>query len=327
MQFEPKTISIDTIDIENTLFQISTPKSIDDLVLSIKQVGLLSPPIVKAFHDRFWIVCGFHRIQACKTIGWSDIEARIMEPDASVIEGLMVAIADNAYHRKLNLIEQSVALSKLSKYCTHPNELMARATALGFGNNRAYIQKLMKLSTLSEELQRAIINSTISMTIALELDQLDQPSMRIVMDLFERLKLTFNEQKEIITLLKDISKIYGQTISDIFHQMHLNQQILDLDIDRPRKIQELRKYLHKLRFPVITRHYEKFQALIQNLKLPSHMKLIPPEKFEDVSYSMTFHFQSMDAFRSCLAILKNLSASSEFNALFNNCSENPTTLY
>jgi ParB family transcriptional regulator, chromosome partitioning protein len=317
MRFEPKKVSIDSIDIENTSFKISTPKPIENLSCSIDQFGLFSPPILKDFHDGYIIVSGFHRVNACKKIGWMDIDARVIKYNTKEIDCLKVSIADNVYHRDMNLIEQSIALSKLASFCDSENEFINASRQFGFGDNPSYINKLMKLHTLIPELQQSILSGTIPMTIAIEVSSFDKTSMLQLIKLFECLKPTLNQQKEILTLIKEVSKIRNSSIDNFLKEKHILDIIDHQDLGRAQKIKELRALLQKIRFPVISDYYDQFNALIHRLKLPNKLKLVPPENFEDVSYLMMLRFDSLQEFVSYVNILQNLSGTPEFNALFN----------
>jgi ParB family transcriptional regulator, chromosome partitioning protein len=317
MRFKAKTVSIDSIDIENTSFKISTPKPTEDLIHSIGQFGLLSPPILKDSHDGYIIVSGFHRVNACKKIGWMVIDARVIEYNTKEIDCLKVSIADNIYHRDMNLIEQSIALAKLASFYDSENEFINASKQFGFGNNSSYINKLMNLHTLIPELQQSILSGTIPMTIAIEVSSFEKISMLPLIKLFERLKPTLNQQKEILTLIKEISKIRNSSIDKILKEKHILDIINHPDFGRTQKIKELRAFLQKIRFPVISNYYDQVNMLIRRLKLPNKLKLVPPENFEDVSYLMMLRFDSLPEFESYLNKLQNLSGTPEFRTLFN----------
>jgi ParB family transcriptional regulator, chromosome partitioning protein len=318
MRFEPKIVKIDSIDLENTSFKISTPKPIEDLVISINQFGLLSPPIVKHSHNGYIVVSGFHRVYACRKIGWMEIEARTVGPDFTDVDCLKLSIAHKAFHRQMNLIEQSIALSKLKNFYDAEEEFINTAKALGLGENRSYIKKLLKVQTFIPELQQSILCGAIPMTIAFEIEVFNKESIYLIIDLFEKLRPTLNQQKEILSMLKEISKITNCSIKDVLKNNNIIDTIKHPDIARAQKIKELRTFLQKTRFPFISSYYDRFNSLIQRLKLPNKVKLIPPENFEDVDYSLIFKFDSLPEFEYYVEVLKNLSRTIDFNAIFSN---------
>ena len=48
---------------------------IDSLAESIKEIGLLHPPVV---NERNELVAGYRRLEACKLLGWREIPVRKM---------------------------------------------------------------------------------------------------------------------------------------------------------------------------------------------------------------------------------------------------------
>ena len=318
MQFEPKFVSIESIDLENTLYKITTPKPIEGLVESIDRFGLLSPPILQSYNNGYIVVGGFHRIYAGRKIGWNDIEARVMGADSKKIDCLKVSIADNIYHREMNLIEQSIALSKLACFCEAESDFINSAKVFGFSDNPSYLNKLLKLHTLIPELQQSILSGAIPMTIALEIGSFDQESMSQIIDLFARLRPTLNQQKEMLSMLKEISKVRNSPVEKILKEKNILDIINHPDLARAQKIKDLRAFFKNMRLPFLTSYYERFNALITRLELPDKLKLIPPENFEDVDYSMTLRFDSFQEFESSLEVLKRLSGNVEFKAIFGN---------
>jgi ParB family transcriptional regulator, chromosome partitioning protein len=316
MQFDSKTVSIDSIYLKNDYFRISTPKPIDDLIVSIDQFGLLSPPIIKAFNNGYIIVSGFHRVYACKKLGWIDIETRGIGSEIQDKDCMTIAIADNSFHRKMNLMEQSIALSKLANFFGSENEFIKIAKTLGFGDNSEYIKKLMTLQTLIPELQQSILTGAISMSIAIEIGRIDKESMLKTIHLFEELRPTLNQQKEILSLVWENSKIKNVPVKEILCGSNINEIINNPDIARAQKIKNLRTCLHKMRFPAITGYYDQFNELVHRLSLPNKIKLAPPENFEDVCYSMILKFESVKEFESHIEALTKLLRIPEFNFIF-----------
>ena len=49
------------------------PKTVDDIAESILQVGLKTPILVRRDGDRFVLVEGLHRLEACKKLGETTI--------------------------------------------------------------------------------------------------------------------------------------------------------------------------------------------------------------------------------------------------------------
>ncbi len=64
-------------------------RSIDQLAQSISDIGLLNPVVITA---DFKLVAGYHRLEACKSLGWDTIPASII--NASEVENLTALSSD-----------------------------------------------------------------------------------------------------------------------------------------------------------------------------------------------------------------------------------------
>ena len=113
MRFNIHSLPVTKIDIFDTRFQITTRKTIDDLLVSIQKIGLLHLPIVLETDSKMVIVTGFRRIAACRQLGYESILVNIAEPKTPRLRLAQLSIADNASQRKLNLVEMSRAFNLL----------------------------------------------------------------------------------------------------------------------------------------------------------------------------------------------------------------------
>jgi len=60
MQFFSETIELGHVDSNDTTYQISTQKSVEDLIASIGQAGLLSLPLLRSVQaGRYIVISGF----------------------------------------------------------------------------------------------------------------------------------------------------------------------------------------------------------------------------------------------------------------------------
>jgi len=315
MLFSPQTIALSLVDVADTTYKISTSESIEDLLASIKCIGLLSPPILKKKSRTYTIISGFKRISACVNLGWSSIDARVVDHKASDLQCTKLAIADNSVNRSLNFIEQSISISMLSNYYDDKG-VIREAKGLGLNMNASLLEKLKKITQLSPELKNPILTGTISLTIALELEKMDKPSAMALSQLFESLKPTFNIQKEILTMVKEISRIEDLAAGQLLSDPYFLDIMENGEIGRNQKIQKIRYYFKKMRYPVITKFEGNFKQLLQQIDLPGEIKFIPPENFEGTRYVLVLSFQNLKEFKFEKDALDKLMRQPEFKKIF-----------
>jgi ParB-like chromosome segregation protein Spo0J len=77
------------------------------LARSINEVGLLHPIVVTP--DRR-LVAGWHRLEACRLLGWTEIPAVVMDVSPAVAE--LVAAEENTFRRELTGLERAEYLAQ-----------------------------------------------------------------------------------------------------------------------------------------------------------------------------------------------------------------------
>jgi hypothetical protein len=123
--------------------------------------------------------------------------------------------------------------------------------------------------------------------------------------------LSLNKQKEILTLVKEISLREDIPIPKVIKTDRVQKILTNEDIDRNQKIRKIRIYLKQRRFPVITAAENKFENQLKKLKLGSGTKLIPPDNFEGTTYILKLFFKNLNELKdrqsSIDALIKNPS--------------------
>ncbi len=287
-----QTVRLSKVDLADTAFRITTRADLDELVLSIQNLGLLHLPILKYNVPEYTIICGFRRVAACLRIGWETVPARILKEHVSRLELAQLAIADNASQRSLNLLETSRALNLLTDVCANQKQLEMTLQDLGLPWTPAISTKVKKLCQLPSKIQEGILSQTINMSMALELGKLDSKAAEDLVALFGLLKVGLNKQRELLLMLKEIAKREDTTISHLIADKALQKILQNTETDRAVKRQKIRTYLRKRRFPSIVRAEENYQTLVKQLKLGSNIDLIPPKDFEGMTYMMTLRFDN-----------------------------------
>jgi hypothetical protein len=297
---------LSAIDPEDDTYRITTQTSIDDLVDSIKDVGIINPPLIIKKKSEYGTVCGFRRIEVGRCLGWRNIEVKLLGADTKRLECAKLAIVDNLHQRPLNLIETSRSIHLLSDCLDDKRNLVEFASTLGLAKNPSMIRKIEKLYYLSRPIQNCILSNTISLSIALELGMLQTDGGIAFVDLFEKLNASLNKQREIVTLVKEIALRENISILEVLQDDDLCSILNHTEIDRTRKTQKIRMYLKTRRFPAITNAENVFQTRLKDLKLGSGIKLIPPQNFEGTTYTIMLNFKNLAELEARSAILDSI---------------------
>lgn len=131
--------------------------ALNELIASIKEIGILQPPVVRQTSPgKFELIMGERRFRAAKAAGLKKIPVIIRQtPDNEL---LREALIENIHRSQLNPLEEGAAYSQLLTdfNCTH-EEL-----ALKLGRSRPLISNTIRLLNLPATVQRKVAAGVIS---------------------------------------------------------------------------------------------------------------------------------------------------------------------
>jgi ParB family transcriptional regulator, chromosome partitioning protein len=292
--FNYRTVSLTDVKADDDAFRITTRTGIEDLIGSIDKMGLLHPPVLVGNLSEYKIVCGFRRIAACRNLGWSQTTARVLTETADRFLLTLLAIADNALQRSLNLMETSRALNLLADVCPDHKRFREAASALGLPVNPSVVAKIKKICRLPLEIQKGIVADTIGLSMALALGELDQPAGEALLAMFDQLKVGLNTQRELLLLVKEIARREGRSVQQLIAEKSLQEILINAQLDRAVKRQKIRFFLQQRRYPSISKAADQYQKRVKQLKLGNEINLIPPKNFENNTFTMILRFKTRE---------------------------------
>ena len=293
MNFEKNQVPLSLIDSKDQTFRITTETGVDDILDSIKNVGLINSPILIKKKSKYTIICGFRRIAACRILGLLNIEAKFPVYNANELDCLKFAITDNSFQRPLNLIEQSKSLFMLSGFFKDITSLADAASSLGLPCNPSLIKKIINIYHLPSPIQNCVLSDIISLSMAVELGRFEKDVGITFAKIFKDLKLGLNKQRELITLIHEISRRENIPVIKVIQESDFQKILQNDELDRTKKTEKLRCYLKKRRYPSITQAEQKFEELVKKLKLGKGMRFIPPKNFEGNTFVIKLHFNNL----------------------------------
>ena len=102
---EISAISVDKIDFSQRLRSVNDD-AVVELTNSMSSVGLMNPIWVTPWDgSNHRLVAGLHRLEAAKRLGWTKIDARIV--DLSEIKAKLAEIAENLHRAELTAGERA----------------------------------------------------------------------------------------------------------------------------------------------------------------------------------------------------------------------------
>lgn len=135
-------------------------EALNELVTSIKEVGILQPPVVRNVgglgSGKYELVMGERRFRAAKAAGLTQIPVIIRQtPDDQL---LREALLENIHRSQLNALEEGAAYSQLLTDFNYTHDELA----LRIGRSRPHISNTLRLLQLPPTVQRRVAAGVLS---------------------------------------------------------------------------------------------------------------------------------------------------------------------
>lgn len=149
-------------------------EKIKELAQTLQTHGMIQPIVVRKKDDeQFEVIAGERRLRAAKLLGWETISAIIRDMDDT--ETASVALIENIQREELSVIEEAKAYTQLIKM----HSLTQEALAQRLGKSQSTIANRLRLLTLPEMIQSALIEKTITERHARALIKLKDEELQI----------------------------------------------------------------------------------------------------------------------------------------------------
>ena len=131
--------------------------ALDELAASIKEIGILQPPVVRKIGDnQYELIMGERRYRAAKLAGLVNIPVIVRQTSDN--ELLREALVENIHRSNLNSLEEAAAYNQmLSDFGFTHDELAER-----LGKSRPVITNTLRLLNLPPSVQKRLAAGTIS---------------------------------------------------------------------------------------------------------------------------------------------------------------------
>lgn len=132
-------------------------ESLEELAASIQKDGLLQPILVRPLgSQKYQIIAGERRWQACKLVGLKTVPVRIKEADDD--QALELALVENVQRSDLNPIEEAYGYRRMMERRNLTQSEVAQAMSKG----RSTVANALRLLELPEEAQQLLFEEKIT---------------------------------------------------------------------------------------------------------------------------------------------------------------------
>ena len=166
---EINVVNVPIIEIKPPVYPMRlgiTDQSIESLVESIKAIGLIHPLWVIRQGKGYEIVTGFRRFNAIKSLGWDFVPVHIMEGGAE--QYFQTMSAENYERESITIIDECQFIERLSEELDMKQAQIAKY----INKSVSYVNERLAVKTYPEPLINALINETITFSVAREFNKI-----------------------------------------------------------------------------------------------------------------------------------------------------------
>ena len=131
-------------------------EELEELANSIKKNGLLQPILVRKVGNKYQIIAGERRWQACKSLNMKTVPVRVK--DVSDDETIILALVENIQRSDLNPIEEAYGYRRMMERGKMTQSEVAQAVSKG----RSTIANALRLLELPEDAQQLLFEEKIT---------------------------------------------------------------------------------------------------------------------------------------------------------------------
>jgi ParB family transcriptional regulator, chromosome partitioning protein len=177
--------------------RMSDQVSLSELSLSIKNVGLLEPIIVRPLQSDYEIISGGRRYEACKLLGMIRITCHIIDVDDK--EAYEISLIENLHQKSMNPLEEASAFKKyVSTFGWGGESDLAKR----IGKSQEYVSRRIRLLQLPPSAQQKILNNEVNTSLAQELYTLDEEQIEKVIEDVAANRYSNKEAREMIRTIR-----------------------------------------------------------------------------------------------------------------------------
>lgn len=196
-----RMISIDMID-PNPRQARNELGNIDELMVSIKEKGILEPILVRPKAGRYEIIAGERRYVASKKAGLTEmpcIEMRVEDNEA-----MEIALIENLQRKDLDVFEEADGLKALADVYGYNHVEIATK----IGKARSTITEILNISKIPKEIREYCIeNHIVSRSTLIEIaKQKNIENMKRLVSMIKSRELTREDTRELSKDLKGTQK-------------------------------------------------------------------------------------------------------------------------
>jgi ParB/RepB/Spo0J family partition protein len=309
-----ENLALNKIFLKDERFRISYYFDLEKLVASIREIGLLNPPLVTRRNGRFILVSGWKRVMACLSLSLSPIPVLVVQGKGE-LETFLIAFYENLATGEFSLAEKAEIIARLKKFSEDEKKIVRHyLPLLDIPPTLSHLDSYLAFSQFEPELKKFIHEKNLPFSLAELFSEFSTSERKQLLPLV--LPLSQNKMTEFLESLKEISRRDELPVRRILASKEAKDILGSRRLSSLQKADRIRLVLRKKRYPNLSSWEESFDSLRKKMRWPREITLSPTPYFEEKRLSVDFNFGNQEEFKANLLKLEELASKREFSELF-----------
>lgn len=175
-------------------------EALTELMISIAQVGLIEPLVVRKLPEGYELIAGERRLKACRLLGHKEVPCIVVQ--AGEERCALLALSENLQRKPLHFLEEAERLKALIDASAFTEEQLSTR----LGKTDPYVENRLRLLKLPQETRTRLKTGGLSERHARALLRLnDTERQQQALDLIERRKMTGPATERLVDSLTNTS--------------------------------------------------------------------------------------------------------------------------
>ncbi len=292
-----------SIDLADLRYYVPHYTPLDGLRASVRQVGVLNPPVVQRRGDSLVPVLGRRRIEAAIELGLPSIDVRIIPEAMLEQDGFALAFWDNLGCGRFAPATLAYVVGRLCDLFKREEMVQVFFPALDLPAYGPKIERLRKIGLLDAYLLEAYAAGRLQEKTMILMTALSPGDRRRIFDLVQEFGLNGSKAAEVTAAIVDLSVSTAASVEAVIHQAEVN---IPIGAGPHERAEGLRMALLKMRCPELVADKELFESRLQELSPPPEVTARPYQSFEKPGCVIEYRASSMEEAERVIESLNTL---------------------
>ena len=168
-----KHISLDLIDYPKIAMRTDADAdAIEELMASMKDIGMMEPIVVRPVGERFEIIAGHRRTRAAKHLHWAVIEAKIVSANDDLT--LVMRLAENLSRHDVDPVDEASFIGEIML----ERKLSAEQVAAMLKRRQEWVDERLEVFSFPDYLKSYVKNKAIPLGAALWINRIGNENQK-----------------------------------------------------------------------------------------------------------------------------------------------------